>query len=206
MRMNYFQVVGHKVDKANRTEPNMIGIQESGTDRHERIQKYVTKAKSFGYDMEWIDVEEFLKIRPVKGTRIVERKGMETKLFNEVLELSFMCDGIIKLNGKYYILEIKTETSFKWQGRTQPDPKHVVQATSYSLALGIDFIMFLYENRDNCAKKPFVLVVNDNDRFERVIHYIETCNSYRDRKEVPPMSTNKKDCTYCKFTEECKKY
>lgn len=204
MRMNYFQIVGAPVDKHNPTEGNMIGIQEAGTDAHERIQGHIVNAKKAGFDLEWIDVETFLKTRPVQGTRVISKNGHETKLFNDVLELSFMCDGIIKMNGQYYILEIKTEVSFKWQGRTQPEAKHVVQATAYSTALGINKIMFLYVNRDNFNKKTFLHEVEEQDKYDKVVHYIEECNSYVARQEVPAMSANKKDCTYCKFKSECK--
>lgn len=203
LRNCYFQVIGAPQDIKLISEPQLVGMSESGTDRHERIQKAVVEMKRLGYDVEWIDVAEYLKVHRIKGTRVVERKGLETKLYNELLNLSFMCDGIIKLNGRYYILEIKTEVSFKYMGRVQPEEAHLIQAYCYSLALGIDAIIFLYENRDVCAKKAFTVYVTSENK-EKVVHLIETSNAHIQSGTVPPKETSK--CKYCKYTEECKKH
>ena len=205
-RRVYFEVTGAPIDPNPSIDPSGVGIMESGTDRHERIQEYVIKMKELGIPCEWIDVEEYLKMYPQKGTRVIEKKGYETKLRNDVLNLSFMCDGIIKMDGKYYILEIKTEASFKWNGRTDAEAKHKVQAACYSVALGIDDIIFLYEQRDFCKKKPFHVHVTDEDKDTHVIHEINTIEDYRERKEVPDKTTKKSECNYCPFKEECKKW
>lgn len=203
LRNCFFQVVGARQDVKLKTDPQLVGMGQSGTARHEHIQTAIAQMKRLGYDVEWIDVAEFLKMRPVKGTIIKERKGMETKLYNELFNLSFMCDGIIKLHGRYYILEIKTEASFKFQGRTQPEQDHIIQASCYSLAIGINDVMFLYENRDVCAKKTFLVHVTEENRAE-IVHRIETSNSHIQSGTVPPKETDK--CKYCQYTEECKKY
>lgn len=206
MRRLYFEVTGAEVDEVSPPDPSLVGINESGSARHEHIQKHIQLMKDYGYEVEWLDVEEYLKENPQPGTRVVEKKGMETKLFNDVLNLSFMCDGIIKVKGVHYILEIKTETSFKWQKRTEPEDKHLYQAASYSLALGVSQVLFLYENRDICAKKVFVVEITPQDREEKVMHRIETCNSYIQQNIVPDMTEDERECRYCPFTEECRKW
>lgn len=206
IRKVYFEVTGAPIDANPDINPDMVGVGQSGTDRHERMQTTITHMKELGYDVEWIDVAEYLKIRPQMGTEVVERKGMETKLRNTVLNLSFMCDGIIKFKGKYYILEIKTEASFKYMKRFDVEPDHLVQGTSYSTALGINLILFIYENRDLCQKKTFVVEITDEDKQDKVIHTIETVNDHIEREVVPEKSTVKKHCTYCQFKGECKKW
>lgn len=205
-RRIYFEIIGAPIDEGAPEDASMVGIGESGTARHEALQAYVQKMKDMGHDCEWIDVEEFLQRRPVQGSRVVSKRGNETKVFNDILNLSFMCDGIIKLRGVYYVLEIKTETSFKYQGRTQPAEKHFYQASCYSVGLGVDRVIFLYENRDVCTKKAFYVEVTDEMKHDKVVHVIETVNSYKDRGEVPPMTTVKSECKYCPFQGECKKY
>src|SRR5690606_24180813 len=143
---------------------------------------------------------EYLKVRPQTGTEVVSKQGMETKLKNTVFNLSFLCDGIIKFQGKYYIIEIKTEASFKYQGRFDIVEDHKHQASAYSVCLGIDEEIFIYENRDFCNKKSFMLHVTTQDKEERVVHVIETCNSYIEAEKVPPMTTVKSKCKYCKYT------
>lgn len=206
LRRVYFEVTGAEIDDNQQVDPNLVGIAQSGTDRHERIQKTIAQMKDLGYDVEWIDVEEYLKRRPQPGTEVVEKKGMETKLRNTILNLSFMCDGIIKFKGKYYVLEIKTEVSFKWNGRVQVEDKHKTQATCYSVALGIDDILFIYENRDFCSKKTFHVQITNQDKEERVIHRIETVNAHIEDGTVPDKTTTQSECKYCPFTNVCKKY
>lgn len=205
LRNMYYQVIGAETDKGITETADGIGIKESGTDRHERIQKAITQMHRLGYPVEWIEVEDYLTKRPQIGTRIISKKGMETKLYNDVLNLSFMCDGIILMNGIYYVLEIKTEASFKWQGRTEAEDNHITQAACYSATLSIDRVMYLYENRDLCKKKTVLYIVSDEDKFDRVIAPIETVETHRTNNTLPQMTEKKKFCKYCKYQERCGK-
>ncbi len=150
LRNVYFQMTGAKLDE-KRNDYCLIGICESGTDRHETIQTYVSKMQDMGYDCEWVDVEQYVNEYKPKGTKVIKKSGMETKCFNELYNLRFLCDGIIKYKGKYYILEIKTESTYKFSNHSEPHAQHKVQGATYSLAFGIDEVIFLYENRDNTS-------------------------------------------------------
>lgn len=205
MRNMYYQVIGAEQDPNKKRDASGVGITEAGSDRHERIQKAVAEMKRLGYDFEWIDVAEYLKQWPQQGTEVVQKQGMETKLKNTILNMSFLCDGIVKFKGKYYVLEIKTEASFKWNGRAEVVEQHKYQASAYSTCLGIDGVIFIYENRDFCSKKSFMYEVTDQDKEERVIHRIATCDSYVERKIVPPMTTIQSLCKYCNYKERCAK-
>lgn len=204
MRRMYYEITGAPVNENRTIDPNFIEIMDSGTDRHERIQNNIIAAEKLGYDIEWVDVEEFLEEWPVPGTRVVEKIGTEWKLYNDVLNLSFMCDGIIKLKGKYYILEIKTEVSFKWNGRVKVEDAHMTQAVAYSTALGVNDILFIYENRDFKNKKTFLVNVTEQMKEDKVVHKIETCNAYVERGIVPPCTCTQAQKRYCPYTEQCK--
>jgi CRISPR/Cas system-associated exonuclease Cas4 (RecB family) len=205
MRRMFFEVTGAEIDLSKPTDAGLVGINESGTDRHERIQKHIASMKEYGFNVDFVDVGDFVEEHKPHGTRVVEKMGMETKLFNDVLNLSFMCDGILKIDGIHYILEIKTEASFKWQGRNAPEEKHKYQAASYSVALGISKVLFLYENRDVCAKKAYLVEISQDERIERVYARIEEVNEHIRAERVPDVSEqDKKDCKYCPFTNSCK--
>ena len=120
--------------------------------------------------------------------------------------MSFLCDGIIKYKNHYYILEIKTESSNKFFQRKGVDPSHYQQATAYSLAFGINEVIFLYENRDTLDKKAFLFPVTDEMRMD-LIGYIEECDSYLKKLKVPPKPENvaKKTCSYCNYANQCRK-
>lgn len=202
MRKSYFQIVGAQIDEKEKPAADMVGIWESGSDRHERIQGHIQTMKSHGFDVEWVDIEEFLKRRPVQGTRFVSRQGNEFKMYNSVFNMSFLCDGIIKFEGRYYILEIKTEDQFKHKGKLGPAKKHVDQATCYSMCLGVDQVMFIYEWREYTSKQYFDYTVLDKDK-EDVCHYIETCQAHVESNIVPSMTKKQSECKYCSYKEIC---
>jgi CRISPR/Cas system-associated exonuclease Cas4 (RecB family) len=206
IRNMYYQVTGQPVDDETPLTPEGIGIGESGTDRHERIQQAVLYMKTAGIDCEYVDVESYIKEYNIPFLEVIEKKGYETKLFNSKYNFRFMCDGIIKYKGNYYILEIKTETSFKWNKRTGVDPSHYNQAIAYALNFKINDVIFLYECRDTCTKKGYLYSVSDA-QINELKTLINNCDKYIAMNKVPPIPENicgSKYCRYCDYRNQCK--
>lgn len=203
LRNIYYQLCGAEVDNTSK-DYCLIGIGESGTDRHERIQTAISKMKEEGFNCDWLDVEEVIKELKPEGTKVIAKSGMETKCFNDLYNLSFLCDGVVRYNGELYIIEIKTETSFKYSAHEEPFPEHKMQAACYSLALGINKVIFIYENRDTCDKKAYLVNVSDK-LIDSVIDKIELCDGFIDEGEVPPKSDIVKHCQYCNYKTQCRK-
>lgn len=183
------------------------GICESGTDRHIRIQQAIEKIKeTIGVDCEYIDVAEFVKQRNLPDLEVVAKSGMETKLYNTRLNMSFLCDGIIKYKSKYFIFEFKTETADKFYRRTDVDESHYNQATAYSINFGIDNVLFVYENRNDCSKKSYIFNVTD-DMKEKLIGKLTNCDTFVKQLKIPPkpVEINKKTCAYCAYRNRCQK-
>lgn len=211
IRQSYYVITGAEQDEHN-SGSNIIGICESGTDRHERIQQAVIDMWHNDMDCEYINVANFVRQRGldeyldiVKEPDLSKRE-YETKLYHKSLNMSFLCDGIIKYKGHYYILEIKTEASFKFNERKGVDPSHYHQAIAYSIAFGIDDVLFVYECRDNCSKKAFMYHVTDEMK-QDLLGYIEECDSYIKKLKVPPIPSDvaKKTCSYCSYKGRCNK-
>lgn len=202
MRNMYYQRLGVEVYEDSTAE--LIGICESGSDRHERLQAAVSEMKNNGMDCEYIDVADYINSRNIPDIEIVKKQGYETKLYHNRLIMSFLCDGIIRYHGKYYILEIKTESVYKWINRDRVADAHINQATAYSLALGIPQVLFVYVNRDTCGMKAFMLNVSDADR-ERVQNTIIECEKCVLNKKLPdkPEGDTKKLCQYCAYKKYC---
>jgi CRISPR/Cas system-associated exonuclease Cas4 (RecB family) len=203
IRNMYFQVTGAKGSSESATS-ELVGICESGSDRHERIQQYVCDMKENNIDCEYVNVADYVKSHNLDYLNIVSQQGYETKLYYPELNMSFLCDGIIRYKGKYYILEIKTETSNKFWDRKDVNPDHILQGTAYSLAFGINEVLFLYECRDNCSKKAFMLNVTDDMRMD-LAGKITNCDSYVKSGKIPPKPADitKKACAYCGYCELC---
>jgi hypothetical protein len=204
-RNMYFQRVGETQDEI-KAGSELIGICESGTARHESIQEYITKMKDFNIDCEFINVAKYVEAQKLDYLTIISQTKHETKLYDKEMDISFLCDGIIKYKGQYYILEIKTESSFKFNARSNVDDAHKLQATCYSMCLGISDVMFLYENRDVCQKKAYLLKVTDT-MIEDLVTKIETVESCSKKLTPPPKDATleKKHCTYCNYKNVCRK-
>lgn len=205
IRAMYYKRIG--VDVVPDSSYTMVGICESGTDRHERIQNAISKMKDNGFDCEYIDVADYVLARGLdEYLDVVDKCGNETKLYDRNRHISFLCDGIIRYQGKYYIVEFKTEASFKWQPRKSVDTKHYNQAITYSLELHLDSVIFVYINRDIVDYKAYLFNVTESDR-ERIRALIDTCENYVINKEVPPMPDDASDkkCAYCGYRELCRR-
>lgn len=205
IRNMYFQITGAQPE-ADRASSELIGICESGTDRHDRIQKAVMQMKENNVDCEYVNVANFVKERNLTDLEVISQQGNETKLYNKALNISFLCDGIIRYKGKYYILEIKTETSNKFWDRHDVNPDHILQGTAYSVNLGLNDVLFLYECRDNCGKKAFMLHVTDEMKMD-LVGKITDCDGYVSRLIPPPkpQDISKKACAYCQYANLCKR-
>lgn len=225
LRQMYFTRKGLDPEDDYKTASS-IGILESGTDRHDRIQHILDAMKSLGMEFEYIDVETYVKEHNLADIEIIEKKGMETKCFNKRYNMSFLTDGIIKYipENKYFIFEFKTEISQKFQTREHEETIHQSQAACYALNFGIPDTLFVYEDRNFCNHKAFHYHVTEEDKKFKVTDKIEKVEKYLQENKIPPKITNKdidpnyvggqdrvtgpsaKICQYCRFKEECNKY
>lgn len=205
IRASYYQVSGIQPDPSS-SNYTSVGICNSGTDIHVRVQTAVDQMKDNGIDCEYIDVADFVRSRNLTDLEIVSKHGVETKLYHKKFNMSFMCDGIIRYKRHYYILELKTENSYKFMNRKDVDPSHHHQATAYSLAFGLDQVLFVYISRDVLDMKAFMFNVTDEMK-ESLVGYIEECDGYVSRMISPPKPEDiaKKTCTYCMYKSQCKK-
>jgi CRISPR/Cas system-associated exonuclease Cas4 (RecB family) len=206
VRNMYFKATNAPQDE-RKASPELIGMGEVGTYRHERLQRAISEMRRFGIDCEWISVSDFIESRKLTDLEVVGQDGFETLVHHKRLNMRFKCDGIIRYKGQYFILEIKTESIYKWQNRQGVAEEHVAQGVAYSTAFGINQVMFLYENRDTCAKKAYILEVTDEMKMNEVIGKIEEADYYVKKLVPPPKPTDlpRNACTYCPYKTECQK-
>ena len=209
IRGMYFQVIGAEQDEPE-AQYTIIGICNSGSDIHQRIQQAVIDMASNGMDCEYVNVADYVRSRELTHLNIVkepdfEHGDYETKLFDTSRNVSFLCDGIVRYKSKYYILELKTESTNKFIDRKNVDPKHYMQGTAYSTILKVDDVIFVYINRDVLSMKSYLFTPTDEQRadFEGKIM---TCDTYIKQNQVPPMPDNAgpKLCNYCGYKSVCK--
>lgn len=204
IRNMYYQLIGAEHDPAQ-SSYCMVGICNAGTDIHIRIQQAVAEMRANGMDCDYIDVAEYVESRNLDYLEVMSKNGMETKLHHKLLNMTFMCDGIVRYKNHYYILEIKTEASFKWNARTGVDVNHYRQGTAYSVSLQLPEVLFVYVNRDVLDMKSYLFVPTDEMK-EDLIGLIEECDGYVKRLICPPKPEDvaKKTCEYCGYKNLCK--
>lgn len=210
IRASYYQIMGIEPDQGSSSYVG-IGICNSGTDIHLRIQSAVNRMKANGMDCEYVNVADYVQSRNLDYLEIrkepnFEQCEFETKLYHKLLNLSFLCDGIIKYKGHYYILELKTESSYKFMNRKATDPGHYNQATAYATVLGIDDVLFVYINRDLLDMKSFIFTPTTEMK-ENFVSYINECDGYVARMVAPPKpeQASAKFCQYCGYRTQCRK-
>ncbi|MGM9544196.1 MAG: Dna2/Cas4 domain-containing protein [Romboutsia timonensis] len=202
-RSLYYELSGVKPDvESNGYE--LAGICESGTDRHETLQQYVMGMKAYNVDCEWLDVGKYLHSKNITDPEVLDNKGFETKLFSHKYNMRFLCDGLIKYKGEVYILEIKTESTNKFNRHQEPWPSHIQQATCYAMNLQVYKVIFLYENRDTCSKKAYLVTVTPQ-MIQRVEDIIERTNKAVETNTIPPRCEDTSKCRYCKYKGQCKR-
>lgn len=210
IRQMAYIVLGKPMDDTGESYMS-IGICNSGTDTHQRIQQAVLDMKANGMDCEYVNVADFVRSRELTYLEVTKEPDFiygdyETKLYHKDLNMSFLCDGIIKYQGKYYILELKTEKSTKFYNRENVDEAHHHQGTAYSLAFGINDVLFVYINRDTLEMKSFMFTPTEDAKLD-LVGMITNCDSYVKKLKIPPkpLNVSKKTCEYCSYKTQCRK-
>lgn len=198
-RMIYYHRKG--LGSNEKKDSTLAEICDNGTDRHERIQNAIRNIPG----LIWLDVEEVVKEAQNMGLPTTflqwDKKKVEAKCHNSELNINFLCDGIIRYKGREVILEIKTIHQFGFSKLTAPLEKHIRQAVCYSISMGIDYVLFFYEDRNFLKKKAFLYHVTEEDKqqIRDKIAFIERALA---NNELPPKEIDK--CLYCDRKEQCK--
>lgn len=185
---------------------NLIGILESGTDRHERIQATLQEMEAMGI-LKNIDIEKATELARERGTNTEfvgwNEDRTEGRCLNKDYGIYFQPDGLIEYQGKTILFEIKTCSHFKYQKlkkQKKPFEEHLYQATAYALGLDVDQVLFFYEERGFTTHKLFLVDITKDMKATIVdkLNYLDHCVS---SGELPRRETDK--CQYCKFKTLC---
>lgn len=168
---------------------------DAGTDRHERIQAFLSQTPY------WVDVKEYVETKKLPLI-VLKQDGYEVLLQHKIYPLRFKCDGMLKIDGKYYVLEIKTEGEQKNLNRKTFNPDHEFQGVTYSTVLDTVGIVWVYEGRDSCDPKTFLQEVSQGDR-QIIKKYVSDIVKFKDNPFDNFQLETK--CTYCDYKSHCKK-
>lgn len=103
----------------------------------------------------------------------------------------------------FYILEFKSENSFKFQKHSSAHQVHINQAAIYSFGTGflVDKIAVIYEDKNTQEIKEYIVQVT-KEMQEEVLRRIKILNHSLRTKELPK-DKMKSECTYCPHKIVC---
>ena len=169
LRYLYFSYFGKKQE----FDPQTLRIFDNGHGVHERLQGYLHKA----------------------GVLIEKELSVSDKEY----QIYGRCDGIVQLNRKRGVLEIKSINAKGFAGEL-PKKEHVVQTMMYIHLLGLRGGVILYENKDTQELKEFYMAL-DNEVVEKTLEKVKSVLSYISKKQIPPRRYH--FCDYCAFHSLC---
>lgn len=201
-RKSWFRLRGVEPDRRSTSDRTLDFSATLGTACHEFLQNLISSTLG----SEWISVKDYLAENPIPHTYKLEESGFETRVEILDLPIRFAVDGIIRLHGKYYILEIKSCDYSAFSNLTDVKPEHYDQTCTYSTLLGIENIMFVYIDRMYGDIKCYEKYVDANeskhiiDRMTYVMKCVDT-NIAPDR-----LPKDDKWCSMCPYYIKCNQW
>lgn len=142
---------------------------------------------------------------------LCERAGVlecrEKTVNSRLHKLLGHADGILKIEGNRYLLEIKTSNSRRFTQLTkEPQHSHRKQMMAYMKALKLDWAIIVYINKDNSATKEFVIPYDEafyqKECAKRIEEHFDNL-----KQSVPPkregLHPDQMPCSFCEFSRIC---
>ncbi len=131
-------------------------------------------------------------------------KAIEVSLEEDIVH--GRCDGIVVIDNKPYVLELKSINSFGFKKLEAPKPEHIKQLMLYLHYFKIQGGIFLYENKDTQALKEFQISY-DKEMAERLIENFRILKHMIEENILPPAppDIDEWECKFCDFLDECLK-
>lgn len=161
-RISWFRLRGVLPDKVETPDLTLNFTADIGTACHKIIQSNLSAM----YNENWIDVEDYLRELKPNYEYTVNKTEFETQV--EILNppIRFSCDGLIKINGEYYLIEIKTSDYSSFDALTEPKSQHIEQVKGYATVLGVHKVLFIYQDRQYGNIKCFEIEISQPQMVE----------------------------------------
>jgi CRISPR/Cas system-associated exonuclease Cas4 (RecB family) len=203
-RKCWFRLRGTQPSLVSKPDTSLDFSAEVGTACHKMIQTILKD--SLGDD--WLDVGEYLNSKFTCDGYQTESSddGLETKISIVDPPVTFACDGLIRIDGKLYLLEIKTSEFTSFRDLTDVKPVHVDQIRCYSSLLGVPDVLVLYMDRQHGDVKCYQLRFTESE-MASVIKDMKTIKHLADTN-IPPdkLPTGDFWCQSCEYKKQCKEW
>lgn len=202
LRKQWFRLRGVETDTLENPDLALDFRAKVGTDRHVAIQKRLQKA--LGKD--WISVKDYLEDNPIPFSYEITESGMESLIKIESPPIKFAVDGIIRIDGRIFLLEIKTCDYSSFEMLTQQKPVHEDQVTLYASILGINDVLFLYEDRQNGGMKSYQYTVKESAMSDTMAKLGYVMNMAEMNLAPDRLPSSDYMCSNCEYSKKCSEW
>lgn len=202
-RISWFRLRGVEPETEEKVDRGLRFTADIGTACHQIIQSTLIGS----LQADWIDVKEYLAGLNPPYKYKCEQLGFETRI--EVLDppIKFAPDGIIRFEGEYRLLEIKTSDRVSFDKLSGPKPNHIDQLKCYCTLLNLHSALMIYQDRQYGDLKCYEVTVTDEDMKEiwDMFRDVQDCV---DKNLAPSKPKDTRYCTpsYCRYYSRCKEW
>lgn len=203
-RISWFRLRGVQPDTVKKPDKVLEFSAVVGTACHELIQR--TLIQKFGDD--WIDVNDHLSELNPSYTYSVEKHGYESRVTIEDPPIRFAVDGIIRIDGIKYLLEIKSSEYNSWKDLAEPKPHHRDQVVCYSSLLNLEHVLMIYIDRMYGDVKCFEIKIpiDELQSTWNMFKYVQDMVDSNLAPEKLPPGDGWCNPSMCNYYEKCKQW
>ena len=201
-RKSWFRLRGAEPDKLPEPDTVMDFTAVIGTAIHKYVQSKLSKVLG----AEWIEVEDYLREFPIPYKYSLTKTEYETQVEIADPPIRFACDGIIKIRGTYYLLEIKSSDYESWRNLSGPKEHHLDQIENYSTILNIPHVLTLYVDRLYGGMKAYEYTVSEDimSSAKQSMAYVQQMAAACIAPERLPAGDYM--CSNCEYKLKCKEW
>lgn len=177
--------------------------------------RYIQNLLKYNLKSDWVSVSDYIQknsnnlMYPVdKYAVTADIEGLESKVSLLDPPVNFACDGVIRLNGNIYLLEIKTCEFSIWEDMVEPRSEHIDQVKCYASILGIHNILMLYQDRQYGSIKCYEITSSDTDK-DDLKHYFNDVETALQTNIAPkglPVGDKWCNPNMCPYYKKCQEY
>lgn len=201
-RKSWFRLRGTQPDFLSNPDLVLDFTAKIGTAIHELVQE--TLSTALGAD--WVSVEDYLEENPIPYEYSLSKKGYETSVSIKNPPMKFACDGILKLSGNHYLLEIKSSEYSSWDSLVETKQHHKDQIRTYSTILNISKVLTLYVDRQYGGLKCYESTISlpEMQQVKSDMEYVQDCV----KKNIAPERLPATDymCRNCEYRLKCQEW
>lgn len=203
-RRAWFRLRGCNTDAPTKPDRVLRWSADLGTAIHELVQKQCIAY----FKDNWVDVPTYLKDNVHDHKYSVITHGYEARVKFTDIPISFACDGILKLDDMYYLVEFKTSDSAVFRDLVDIKDEHVSQVICYSTLLHLSRALVIYIDRAYGDMKCYERKILSYEQEQMMSDISEIIESVKYRIAPEGLPKGDKWCTsnYCPYYKLCKQY